>query len=249
MTTIYQCISVQNGDWIQAVTWMRQSSDDDGATWTDLGNYVPTAEDEVLIYHEVTVGGAALTAANIYIQTTGSLYVPDGYVCDPGVYQDTLTMSGSIYLSRTLNDTRKVRLDGLLFSGVTPCISCGGILDGLPGASAYPLEQNDARDIIITDPGYIGTQARLQDITPEGCGQAYARKLGNSVRYLTVTVRIRASMPGHLSNLYRMAEGPYQVLLVTDRTIIKGYIETIAPDQSAVGTEYISLKVTVAEGL
>ncbi len=221
--------SVQAGDWRNGATW-------------DTGT-VPTDIDGVYIDHAVTIS-SSITAAAVFIRE-GSLTVADSFN-----YSNITATVGGWTLLRRLNDTRRINLDGVFLTGHSPTISCAGTLseDGFPTTTG-DIVQGSNRNVIITDPGYIGMQARLQDITPEGCGHAYARKLGNSVRYLTVTVRIRASLPNFLGRLYRMAEGPFQVLLVTDRTIIKGYIETIAPDQSAVGTEYISVKVTVAEGL
>lgn len=218
--------SAQAGDWNTAATW-------------DSGT-IPTAEDTVTINHAVTVA-ASFTALTVTIGIGGSLTVADSF---NHATQITATV-GQFQLIRQLDDTRTVRLDGVLFSGTRPSISAGGS-DDLP--PTLGIVQDDSRNIIIADPGYIGTSAKLQDINPEGCGRAYARKIANSVRYLTTTVRIRASMPHFLGMLYRLAEGPYQVLMVTDRAIIKGHIETIAPDQSAVGTEYITVRVTVAEG-
>lgn len=219
--------SVANGDWNTAATW-------------DSGT-IPTAADTVTITHAVTVA-ASFTALTVTIGIDGSLTVADTF--DHST-QITATVS-EFLLIRQLDDARTVCLDGVLFAGIKPSITaCGS--DDLP--STLGIVQNTARDIVITDPGYIGTSAKLQDINPEGSGRAYARKVSNSVRYLTVTVRIRASMPHYLGMLYRLAEGPFQVLMVTDRAIIKGHIETVAPDQSAVGTEYISVRVTVAEGL
>lgn len=219
--------SVADGDWNTAATW-------------DSGT-VPTAEDTVVILHAVTVA-ASFTALTVTIGIDGSLTVADSF---DNATQITATVEEFI-LVRQLDDGRTVRLDGVLFSGTRPSISAGGS-DDLPPTLGIVQDTNG--NILISDPGYIGTQAKLQDVNPEGCGRAYSRKVANSVRYLTTTVRIRASMPHFLGMLYRMAEGPYQVLLVTDRVLIKGHIETIAPDQSAVGTEYISVRVTVAEGL
>ena len=219
--------TAQDGDWNTAGTW--------------TGGTIPTAADNATIKHAVTVA-ANFTAEVVTIDEGGSLTVAD--TVD---YSQQITATvGQFQMVRQLNDARIVRLDGVLFSGTRPSISAGGS-GGLP--PTLGLVQDTARNIIITDPGYIGTQAKLQDMTPEGSGRAYARKVSNSVRYLSTVVRIRASMPHYLGILYRLAEGPFQVLLVTDRAIIKGHIETIAPDQSAVGTEYISLRITVAEGL
>lgn len=218
--------SVQAGDWNTASTWSSGT--------------IPTAMDTVTITHAVTVA-ASFTALTVTIGIDGSLTVADTF---DHATQITAAV-GEFQMLRQLDDKRTVRLDGVLFSGTVPSISAGGS-DDLP--PTLGIVQDTNRNIIIADPGYIGTSAKLQDINPQGCGRAYARKTANSVRYLTTTVRIRASMPHYLGILYRLAEGPYQVLMVTDRAIIKGYIETIAPDQSAVGTEYITVRITVAEG-
>lgn len=211
------------------------------ATWST--GTVPTAADDVIIASPVTIPAMTAYAHSILIVSGGSLTVdPTNHLTT-----DTVLECGIWELARVLDDTREVRLDGVLLRGVTPCISCATpVGDNLPFTGN--LSQDTARNIIITDPGYIGVSAKLQDITPEGCGRAYARKVSNAVRYLTVTVRIRATKPHYLGMLYRMAEGPFQVLLVTDRAIIKGHIETMVPDQASVGTEYISVRVTVAEG-
>lgn len=220
--------TAQDGDWNNDATWLGP---------------VPTALDEAIIKHKVTVS-QNFTAALVSIKEGGSITTKQNR------YVGTAPIRAIVErwrLSRTINDTRTVRLDGVLFEGTRPSIGSEGVGDDLPWTTT--LYQDDNRDVIIADPGYIGTQAKLQDMTPEGSGRAYARKVSNSVRYLSTVIRVRSSTPQYLEYLYRLAEGPYQVLLVTDRAIIKGHIETIAPEQSAVGTEYISVHITVAEGL
>lgn len=220
--------TAQDGDWNDNTTWVGP---------------VPTAMDEAIIKHNVTVS-QNFTAALVTIKEGGSITTKQNrYVGSSPIK----AIVERWRVSRTINDTRTVRLDGVLFEGTRPSIGCEGVGDGLPWTTT--VYQDDNRDVIIADPGYIGTQAKLQDMTPEGSGRAYARKVSNSVRYLSTVIRVRSSTPQYLEYLYRLAEGPYQVLLVTDRAIIKGHIETIAPEQSAVGTEYISLRITVAEGL
>ncbi len=220
--------TAQDGDWNDNTTWVGP---------------VPTAMDEAIIKHKVTVS-QNFTAALVTIKEGGSITTKQNrYVGSSPIK----AIVERWRLSRTINDTRTVRLDGVLFEGTRPSIGSEGVGDGLPWTTT--VYQDDNRDVIIADPGYIGTQAKLQDMTPEGSGRAYARKVSNSVRYLSTVIRVRSSTPQYLEYLYRLAEGPYQVLLVTDRAIIKGHIETIAPEQSAVGTEYISLRITVAEGL
>ena len=108
--------------------------------------------------------------------------------------------------------------------------------------------------VIIDDSGIYNQSATLMDVKPEGCGKAYARKVSNMVRYLTLTVRIQrgATSPYTdavmVADLYRMAQSPYQVLAYNGSCMIKGYIETIAYDPASVGTAYHVMKVTVAEG-
>lgn len=220
--------TAQDGDWNNDATWLGP---------------VPTAMDEAIIKHKVTVSNN-FTAALVSIKEGGSITTKQNQ------FLGTVPIKAIVErwrISRTINDTRTVRLDGVLFEGTRPSIGCEGVGDSLPWTTT--VYQDDNRDVIIADPGYIGTQAKLQDMTPEGSGRAYARKVSNSVRYLSTVIRVRSSTPQYLEYLYRLAEGPYQVLLVTDRAIIKGHIETIAPEQSAVGTEYISVRITVAEGL
>ena len=220
--------TAQDGDWSSDSTWVGS---------------VPTAMDEAIIKHNVTVS-QNFTAALVSIKEGGSITTKQNR------FAGSVPIKAIVdrwRLTRTIHDTRTVRLDGVLFDGTRPSIGCEGTGDDLPWTTT--VYQDDNRDVIIADPGYIGTSAKLQDMTPQGCGRAYARKISNAVRYLSVVVRIRASMPHYLGILYRLAEGPFQVLLVTDRAIIKGHIETIAPEQSAVGTEYISVRITVAEGL
>lgn len=220
--------TAQDGDW------------NDNSTWVGP---VPTALDEAIIKHNVTVS-QNFTAALVSIKEGGSITTKQNR------FVGSVPIRAIVErwrISRAINDKRTVRLDGVLFEGTRPSIGCEGVGDGLPWTTT--VYQDDNRDVIIADPGYIGTSAKLQDMTPEGSGRAYARKVSNSVRYLSTVIRVRSSTPQYLEYLYRLAEGPYQVLLVTDRAIIKGHIETIAPEQSAVGTEYISLRITVAEGL
>ena len=220
--------TAQDGDWSSDSTWV-------GA--------VPTAADEAIIKHHVTVS-QNFTAALVSIKEGGSITTKQNR------FAGSVPIKAIVErwrVTRTINDTRTVRLDGVLFDGTRPSIGCEGTGDDLPWTTT--VYQDDNRDVIIADPGYIGTSAKLQDMTPQGCGRAYARKVSNSVRYLSTVIRVRSSKPQYLEYLYRLAEGPYQVLLVTDRAIIKGHIETIAPEQSAVGTEYISVRITVAEGL
>ncbi len=227
MTTIY---SVQDGDWNTTSTW-------DTAT-------IPTSSDEVRIQHSVTFA-ADIYAQKVLLWTTGSLNVDHS----AGVW-DQITahvVDWNMHMVAGDSDNRTFNIDGVLLDGCVPRIACQHYSTPLVPTGGE-VAQNEAKDVIIDDPGYIGTSATLQDIKPEGCARAYARKVSNNVRYLTVTISVRASMPYYLGRIYQMARSPYQVLLSTDRSVIKGYIETVAPDPGAVGTAYIRVKVTVAEG-
>lgn len=233
--------SIRPGRWNSTATW-------DTST-------IPGTNDTVHIKHDITIDlPDPDPVTGYYFIYAYAVYIEDGSltVDDTVTYADQILVTFyRIYLSRRLNDTRLVRLDGLRFYGgrIVPAISCIK-----PGDDGYPdtptIEENlSSKNILFSDPGWIGMSAKLQDITPEGCGRAYARKVSNNVRYMTVTVRIRNSSNFKaLGSLYRMAEGPFQVLLVTNAAIIKGHIETIAPDAGSVGQEYISVRITVAEG-
>ena len=232
--------SIQAGKWNSTATW-------DTST-------IPTLSDTVHIKHDVTIdlpdpdpdtGYYFIDASTVYIDD-GSLTVDDTVTYNNEIFVSFYR----IYLTRLLNDGRRVRLDGLRFfdKRMIPTLSC--IKPGDDGFPETPmLQESSAKNVIFSDPGYFGAGSKLQDITPEGCGRAHVRKVANNVRYMTVTIRIRNSKNVHLlGSLYRMAEGPFQVLLVTNTCLIKGYIETIAPDPASVGQEYISVRVTVAEG-
>lgn len=151
-------------------------------------------------------------------------------------------------MNRVLHDNRKVNLDGVRFANVTPRITSirmAGLNDGFPQT---PNITNGEDGVIIDDPGFLSCSAILRDIKPEGCTPAYAEKVSNTVRYLTIPVMINASSLNYIATLYDMAQGPYQVLAVTPTCAIKGFIENITPDPASVGKEYISLKITIAEG-
>ena len=218
--------TAQAGDWHTASTW--------------TGGAVPTDGDTAVLNHAVTVS-ASVTVGGLTVGAGGSLSVADTYT-----YTATpISFSAdTVSMTRAVNDNRSVRLDGAVIR-LTPGIYCTGSGDGF--APTIDIVQNTARDIIVDDPGYFGFVAGLQDQKPEGCGRAYAIKRNNNVRYHTLTIHIRATMLGYLGNLYRMAELPFQVLAVADSCIIKGFIETVQP-VGEVGKEYITVKVTVAEG-
>lgn len=219
--------SAQSGDW------------NTGATW-DSGT-VPTAEDGVIIAHAVTVG-ADFTADTISISSAGSLSVSDAWT-------QATAITGTFRLltmDRALDDARRVNLDGIRLTGAIPSISSTPIVsDGFP-PTVDIIEDNE--DIIFDDPGFLSSSSQMQDIKPEGIAHAYARKVSNAVRYMTLTVKIRSTKLNYLGTLYRMQQGPHQVLAVTHSCIIKGHIETVVPDASSIGREYLSVRLTIAEG-
>lgn len=224
MANIY---SAQDGDWNTAATWS--------------GGTVPTSSDDVFIAHTITFA-ADIAARYVTVQAGGSLYVADAFnfASTPNVGIQLF------YLDRVLHDTRRFSLDGCILAPGTihTTISCRKGTDSFP---ATP-DLNNMQAVIIDDPGFISCSSILRDIKPEGCTPAYAEKVSNAVRYLTATVHIKADKLQYLASLYRMARGPFQVLLVTPSTAIKGYIESVVPDPASVGKEYISVKVTVTEG-
>ena len=223
MATVY---SVQNGDWNTASTWSN------GA--------VPTSADTVQIKHKVTI--KADGSASVIEIKEGSLTVAPDWVMTS---KATLTCD-SIIMDRKLNDSRAVRLEGITLVITAPSITSIGNYSG-DGFATTSGAYNTAGTVIIDDPGAMGHTTQMQDIRPEGCARAYARKISNGVRYMTLTVHIKADRCDIIGQLYRMAEGPFQVLATTYSGVIKGYLESIAPMDS-VGKEYRSFKITVAEG-
>ena len=223
----------QAGDWNTASTW--------------AGGTIPGENDTVWITESVTFS-TSITAQYIYIFPGGSLSVDETGVTIPN--PGTASFERMI-LYRTLNDNRRINLDGIRLDPdrVVPELSCG---KQTVDADSFPVtmalaEEGDGK-IIIDDPGFISTSAILRDIKPEGCTPAYAEKVSNAVRYITVTIHIKATDMRPLISLYRMAKGPFQVLLVTRTCIVKGFIESVVPDPASVGKEYITVKVTVTEG-
>ena len=212
--------TVQDGSWNDTATW------DEGR--------LPTVNDVVRICHRVTLDDSlAFKAKVVWIQTTGSLIRTGGGARS--------LQCESMRLYRTLDDRRTVDLTGVLLDGIKPSISCAQ-------STGVPEVEELANYVIFGDPGYYGTGAILRDIKPEGCTPAYAEKVSNTVRYLTIPVMVNARAPYIVGTLYDMAQGPYQVLAVTPTCAIKGFIENITPDPASVGKEYISLKITIAEG-
>lgn len=207
-----------------------------GSTWND--GTAPTSEDVCTINHKVGIN------SDINVKSIG---IGDGSLSTDDDDQNisyTLTTE-MITMGRRLNDNRKVRLDGLILNIKKPSISSGGRTGGF--LSTTNIISAEDR-VLIDDPGLYGFSAQMQDIKPEGCARAYARKVSNGVRYLNVVVHIRKDLPHIISQLYRMAENPFQVLAVTNSAAIKGFIEAITPLDS-VGKEYRSFRVSIAEGL
>lgn len=228
MTTI---TSVQDGVWTDTATW-------------DSGT-VPTSSDFVVIKHLVTIDPTNVT--NLYEAMTLDINGGGLVVGDDGNTVSKKTLQAQYFrYTRHIDDDMPLRLDGIKLNLHYYGISSNRptVTDGFP--LTPPLYNNSG--IIVEDPGYFSQSATLQDVKPEGCGKAYARKVSNNVRFLTVSLRIPWTYIGYLRSLYRMAEGPFQVLAVTPSCIIKGHIETVAPDSASVGKEYITVKVTIAEG-
>ena len=217
--------SAQDGDWNTASTW--------------TGGAVPTADDTVVVGHAVTIAANA-SAKDIYI-SAGSLTSSLSWDMTTKV---TLTCD-SILMYRMFEDARQVRLDGITLIVAKPSVTCIKSSDSFP--STYGPVSNANRTIIIDDPGMLGYSAQMQDIKPEGCARAYARKISNGVRYINVVVHIRNGFEHYVGQLYRMAENPFQVLAVTNSAVLKGYIEAITPVDS-VGKEYRTFRVSIAEG-
>ena len=222
MTTI---TSAQDGYW------------DDAATWT--GGVVPSSSDtaeiahDVVIRTDVSVGAIKISTGSLKADTTTS-----------GASPLTLTV-GHMTMDRILNDYRVVRLDGINLIIGLPSITALGSTT-FPNTSTGVMSSEG--EVIIDDPGLYGFSSQMQDIKPEGCARAYARKVSNGVRYLNVVVHIRKDKSNIVGQLYRMAENPFQVLATTNSAVIKGFIEAISPMDS-VGKEYRSFKVSIAEGL
>lgn len=213
----------------------------DTATWT--GGTIPSAEDNAEIGHHVTIA-ADFYADTITIKAGGGLSV------DPAA-----TMEASItahfrhmVMERVLDDRRTIRLDGVRLDPetVVPSISSIGAYasDGFPTTGTLTEEVGT---VIIDDSGFYASSAGLRDIRPEGCAPAYTEKTTNMVRYINIPVQIAQAELCKLGQLYRMAQGPHQVLAVTHSCILKGFIESVAP-QAMTGANYLRVQVSIAEG-
>ena len=223
--------SVHDGEWKAASTWD--------------SNTVPTPNDDVIIKHRISLSpGGMYYVAGIEIDGGGLICQESTSGATPGTGEYTVRAYSFDYIRR-INDTQPFRLDGAELY-IRPGIYCRPPLNG----DGFPYETVHLQQptYIIEDPGYFSQTATLQDVKPEGCGDAYARKVSNNVRFLTFNVRIPQAHKAGLRYLYFLASSPFQVIAITDSCVIKGYIETVAPDPSSVGKEFITVKVTVAEG-
>ena len=211
------------------------------STWT--GGAVPTAADDVEIGHAVTVS-ADFYAKTIKIKAGGSLSVDPSYNMGTAITAHFGTMT----MERVLDDNRRIRLDGVRMDPATvvPSISCIGTYAGDGFPTTGTLTEDNA-DVIIDDSGFYASSAGLRDIKPEGCAPAYTEKSTNQVRYINIPVQIAQGKLHLLGQLYRMAQGPHQVLAVTHSCVLKGFIESVSP-QAITGANYIRVQVSVAEG-
>lgn len=213
----------------------------DTATWT--GGAIPTASDDAELSHHVTIS-ADIFAHDIIIKAGGGLSV------DPACpFTTTITAHFStMTMERVLNDDRTVRLDGIRLDPdtVVPSISSIGSYEGDGFPTTASLIEETGR-VFIEDPGFFASSAGLRDTRPEGCAPAYTEKATNMVRYINIPVQIAQEDVRLLGQLYRMAQGPHQVLAVTHSCILKGFIESVSP-QNVPGANFIRVQVSVAEG-
>lgn len=223
--------TIRDGDWR------------DDSIWS--GGQAPGPADDVFILHRVRIDPrSAYTVHNLAIQGGGLIAESEPVGIDTTESNYTFTAENFVFF-RFTNDNMPFRLDGATLDLPTGIYS--KIYDG---DDPFPptADVTSSEGIIIEDPGYFSQTTTLQDVKPEGCGDAYARKVSNNVRFLTFNVRIPHTKLWALRSLYAMASGPFQVVAITDSCVIKGFIETVAPDPSSVGKEFITVKVTVAEG-
>ena len=224
--------SAQSGRWDLTTTW--------------TGGVVPTASDRVEIYHTITVQSTCY--ANYLI-----IYPGGGLITSPDLNIEASLHIGSMIGYRRTMTPAPFRLDGIpiLHSNGKPYTCLGNI--GEYSTDGYPTTNRieGGGGVIIDDTGIYNASATLQDIKPEGCSRAYARKVSNAVRYLTMTVRIQRGHQGeqeHIREIYAWAEMPFQVIAMNGSCAIKGYVESVVYDKASVGTAYHVLQVTIAEG-
>ena len=231
MTTL---TTYSDGNWSDTTIWYVTV---DGVNPHDYHD-VPHAEDDVRITKRIVVDTDAV-CNDLSIREGGELVGPGTMA------SASLTVGGDMELRASLRPA-EVRLDGVRISSKH--------FIGVVGSGMAMLTDREDAVVIIDDSGIYTQSATLMDVKPEGCGKAYARKVGNMVRYLTMTVRIQRGVTSPytdavmVADLYRMAQSPYQVLAYNGSCMIKGYIETIAYDPASVGTAYHVMKITVAEG-
>lgn len=231
MTTL---TTYSDGNWSDTTIWYVT---EEGVT-PYAYNDVPQEEDDIRITKRIVVDTDAV-CNDLSIREGGELVGPGTMA------SASLTVGGDVELIATLRPA-EVRLDGVRISSKS--------FIGVVGTGMAMLTDESDAVVIIDDSGIYNQSATLMDVKPEGCGKAYARKVSNMVRYLTLTVRIQRGVTSPytdavmVADLYRMAQSPYQVLAYNGSCMIKGYIETIAYDPASVGTAYHVMKVTVAEG-
>ena len=226
---------------MSTITTAQAGAWSDTSTWT--GGALPTAEDDAEINHAVTIS-ADFYAKNILIKAGGSLSVDPSYAMGTAITAHFMTMT----MERKLDDDRRIRLDGIRLDPdtVKPSISCIGTYAGDGFPTTGTLTGSPGR-IIIEDSGFYASSAGLRDIRPEGCAPAYTEKTTNMVRYINIPVQIAQADLHLLGQLYRMAQGPHQVLAVTHSCVLKGYIESVSP-QTVTGANFIRVQVSIAEG-
>ena len=231
MTTL---TTYSDGNWSDTTIWYVTEEGVNPHAYND----VPQEDDDVRITKRIVVDTDAV-CDDLSIREGGELVGPG--TMSPA----SLTVGGDVELRASLMPA-EVRLDGVRISSKH--------FIGVVGSGMAMLTDDADAVVIIDDSGIYNQSATLMDVKPEGCGKAYARKVSNMVRYLTLTIRIQrgATSPYTdavmVADLYRMAQSPYQVLAYNGSCMIKGYIETIAYDPASVGTAYHVMKVTVAEG-
>lgn len=224
-----QYIPVKSGPW----------SED--ATWGSIQGHPPGENDTALINqgHTITID-ASIKVKGITLANGGLLVADDT--------TPTIEVTDGINLARDLRPM-PFRLDGATIKAPACLGAYRSAADGFP--ITYMITETDGAGIIIDDTGIYNATATLQDIKPEGCSRAYARKIANAVRYLTMTVRIQrghADEQKHLRDIYLWAELPFQIIGINGSCAIKGYVESVVYDKTSVGTAYHVLQVTIAEG-
>ena len=224
-----QYIPVKSGPWSEDATWGPIQGHPPGETDTALINQGHTITiDTNIKVKQITLANGGLLVKD---DTTPTIEVTDGLV-----------------LARNLHPM-PFRLDGATIKAPACLGAYRDAADGFP--RTYMITETDGAGIIIDDTGIYNASATLQDIKPEGCSRAYARKIANAVRYLTMTVRIQrghADEQKHLRDIYLWAELPFQIIGINGSCAIKGYVESVVYDKASIGTAYHVLQVTIAEG-